>query len=69
MKVTELTRDQLTELKQHYYCERNDNVSMGELVAIDDLVSDAEIYEEYSCTDFTCDDFFCTAGMYDEFKE
>lgn len=59
MKVTELSRDELTELKERYYMERNDNVSYGELAAIDELVSDKEIFEEYSDICFVKDDFFC----------
>lgn len=59
MKVTELARDQLTELKERYYMERNDSVSYGELANIDELVTDAEIFEEYDYVDFVEDDFFC----------
>lgn len=58
MNVKELTRNQLTELKQHYYCENNENVSWGELAKIDDLVSDKDIFEEYSGTYFVEEDFF-----------
>ena len=62
MKVTELTREQLEELKQRYYMERNDSVSYGGLASIDELVSDKEIFEEYDYIDFVNDDFFCTCG-------
>lgn len=62
LTVTELTRDQLTELKQRYYTERNESVSYGELANIDELVTDAEIFEEYDYVNFVNDDFFCTAG-------
>ena len=62
LTVTELTRDQLTELKERYYIERNENVSYGELANIDELVTDAEIFEEYDYVNFVNDDFFCTAG-------
>lgn len=57
MKVTNLNREQLTELKQNYYCENNDNVSWFELATIDDLVSDEDIFEEYEEVYFTEDDF------------
>ncbi len=67
MLVTELNREQLTELKQRYYSEKMDakgeGVSYGELFEIDDLVSDNEIFEEYEGVDFHNDDFFCTAGL------
>ena len=59
MKVTELSRDQLTELKERYYTERNENVSYGELANINELVTDAEIFKEYYFVDFVEDDFFC----------
>lgn len=59
MKVTELSRDQLTELKVRYYTERNENVSYGELANINELVTDAEIFEEYDFVCFVEDDFFC----------
>lgn len=59
MKVTELSRDQLTELKERYYTERNENVSYGELASINELVTDAEIFKEYDCVNFVEDDFFC----------
>lgn len=57
MIVKELGREQITELKQHYYCERNENVSWGELADIDNLVTDTEIFEEYSGTYFVEEDF------------
>lgn len=67
MLVTELNKNQLEELKQRYYCEKMDaqgeGVSYGELIEIDNLVSDNEIFEEYGATDFHNDDFFCTAGL------
>ena len=57
MSVKELTREQLTQLKEHYYCERNERVSFGELVCINELVSDEEIFEKYGDTIFTEEDF------------
>lgn len=59
MSVKELTREQLTELKQNYYCEINENVSWGELANIDDLVSDDKIFEEYKNFYFVEEDFSC----------
>ena len=67
MRVNELNRDQLEELKQRYYVDHvNENPSYGELAAIDDLVSDEEVYEEYAGTDFVVDDFFSSAGQDEE---
>lgn len=45
MSVEQLNREQLTELKEKYYIENNDNVSYFELINIDNLVSDKEIIE------------------------
>lgn len=55
--VKELSREELIELKQHYYTEKNKNVSWGELADIDSLVSDEEIFKEYADTDFVDEDF------------
>ena len=59
MSVKDLTREQLIELKQRYYIERNENVSYGELADIDNLVSDDEIFEEYGDITFVAEDFLC----------
>ena len=66
--VKDLTREQLTELKEHYYMEKleeaeNRTPSYGELAMIDELVSDDEVFEEYGHISFVNDDFFCTAGQ------
>ena len=59
MSVEELSREQLIELKQNYYCNvLNNNASYGELADIDNLVSDEEIFKEYGGIIFTNDDFF-----------
>lgn len=55
--VFDLSREQMTQLKQSYYCERNENVSWGELAEIDSLVTDKEIQEAYFDTWFSEDDF------------
>lgn len=67
MKVKELNRDQLIELKGKYldnkiYEEENRGASYGELTQADTLVTDKEIFEEYAGTDFVNDDFACTTG-------
>lgn len=60
MSVKELNREQLTELKQNYYCNvLGNNVSYGELADIDNLVSDNEIFEEYEHITFVAEDFLC----------
>ena len=61
MSVYKLTREQLCELKENYLYSQNESVSMGELMAIDDIVSDETVFDEYSATLFTDDDFCCTA--------
>lgn len=58
MKVKELTRSQLVELKERYYTEKNGDVSYGELANIDNIVTDNEIFEEYQNVDFVEEDFF-----------
>lgn len=69
MLVKELTREQLIELKTHYYIfdkfEDEIDVSYYELSLIDELVTDEEVFDYYSTTTFSCDDFFCTSGGYD----
>lgn len=58
MKVTELSRAQLIQLKQQYYDEQHpEGVSYGELAAVDSLITDEEIKAAYADTIFTDDDF------------
>ena len=58
MTIQELNRDQLEQLKQHYYEEMHpEGVSYGELAAIDELVSDAEIMEHFAGVEFVEEDF------------
>lgn len=59
MSVKELTREQLTQLKEQYYIENNNNVSYGELASINELVSDTEIFERYEHITFVEEDFLC----------
>lgn len=58
MNVKELNRNQLEELKQRYYTEKNGNASYGELANINELVTDEEVMKEYDNVDFVEDDFF-----------
>lgn len=66
MDVRDLTREQLDELKQQMICDRNDErgegTSYGELASAADLISDAEVFEEFGDVNFSEDDFFCSAG-------
>ena len=47
MKIGELSREQLRQVKQHYYCMKNERARYQELAFIDDYVTDEEIFEEY----------------------
>ena len=62
MKVTELNREQLTELKETYLIQQRDEqgepVYMSEIACIDDLVSDKTVFAEYGGIVFTPDDFW-----------
>lgn len=62
MKVTELSREQLIELKQSYLCDNGYEPSWYELATADNLVSDETVFEEYEDVHFVNDDFFCTAN-------
>ena len=59
MSVYELSNNQLIELKQNYLYEVQENVSYGELCDADNIVSDEEIFQAYSCTVFSSEDFVC----------
>lgn len=61
MKVTELNREQLTQLKQRYLTDWYDDLgqspSMGELSDADSLVSDDVVFDYFEGTDFVEEDF------------
>ena len=63
MSVQELSRDQLTCLKQAYLTEmldaQGESPSWGELAEADDIISDESVFDEYEGVVFTPDDFFC----------
>lgn len=59
MSIYELSKNQLIELKQNYLCEVQKNVSYEELCDADNIVSDEEIFQAYSCVDFSSEDFVC----------
>lgn len=63
--VYQLTKDEMTELKTRYYAQTHDNMSYQDIVDIDNLVTDHEMYIVYLDTDFVNDDFFCNSGKED----
>lgn len=67
MTVYDLNRDQLVELKQNYLTENMEEqgygVSYDVLADADNIISDERIYEIYAGTEFSPDDFFCSAGQ------
>ena len=59
MNVTELSRDELNELKQAYATQLYDkDISWGELAVAGEIPDDI-IFDHYSGISFTEDDFFC----------
>lgn len=67
MAVTELSREQLIELKQDYLCRLADcgerpEPSWMEIAEADSIVPDSEIFSDCEGVYFVPDDFFCTAG-------
>ena len=66
MTVYELDRDQLIELKTMYLTGKNSEVGEGDswekIAAVDDLITDKEIFERYDGYTFGNDDFFCSVG-------
>ena len=66
MMVYELSRGQLTELKQRMiddeiYEKEGRDASYGEL-ADAESIPDEKVFEKYAGTEFVNDDFSCTAG-------
>ena len=64
--VSELTHEELAELKRDYYTEYlNENEgrepSLDELQNIDDIIDDACIMNVYSHLTFVDEDFFCNS--------
>lgn len=62
MTVYELNNEQLQQVKANYYTndlgEPNGPLSYRDLIDIDDIVSDDEVYDAYDGVVFTEDDFF-----------
>ena len=74
-RVTELSREQLVELKQSYLTQLADCGEFAEIVGrdydaptyedmanADELISDTDIMNHWEGTMFSDDDFFCTAS-------
>lgn len=58
MSFKDLNKEQINQLKQRLYCERDENISYGELTNIDNLVSDEEVKNEYENMLFSEEDFY-----------
>lgn len=60
MDVTQLSREQLNELKANYLFDKDgiEDVSYWEIYTAPITITDDEIFEFYSGIDFTPDDFF-----------
>lgn len=76
MNVTELSREQLTELKCNYLEQLADEGSFAEVLDVDynepscwdlanadEIVPDDVIFKNYEDVCFVNDDFFCTANI------
>lgn len=66
MTFDELSEEQKLELKQRILEDRNEHLgegtSYGELANADELVDDEVLEAEYGGTEFSPDDFSCSAG-------
>lgn len=76
MNVTELSREQIVELKQNYLEQLADEGSFAEildvdynepsyldLANVDNIVPDCVIFKNYEDVCFVNDDFFCTVNV------
>ena len=61
MKINNLSRAQLQELKSNYYSEKYGGLSYFILSNIDFFVDDEEVFSEYADIDFVDDDFSVSA--------
>ena len=62
MRVKDLSKDQLKELKIAYM-DRKGDLSMSEILEADELIPDEVVFLYYANYDFTPDDFSCTAEL------
>lgn len=59
MQVKELNKEQLTQLKINYYMLHNDlHISYSDILNIDELVTDEQVYNFYDGIVFVDDDFW-----------
>ena len=63
MSVKDLNKEQLQQLKIRYldellYKKEKRNISYGEMINIDEIVTDEEVYKEYDIYTFVEEDFF-----------
>jgi hypothetical protein len=66
MTVKELSAEQFAELKETYYYQLLETGDKDEILGENSVASDIPdetVYEHYDGTEFTTDDFFCTAGQ------
>lgn len=61
MKLNELSRDQIRELKENVLYIRSGRTADEETKDIDSLVSEQDLYEEYGDREFEDWEFACTA--------
>ena len=63
--VTELTHDEINELKEAYFAELfySDEDVLGDDITCGDDIPDAVIFEHYNGIDFVEEDFFCNTGL------
>lgn len=63
MRLEELNREQLQQLKCDYWQEvKGNTLSYYEMATIDELVTDDELKIYYDQYDFTDEDFWCSYG-------
>ena len=61
MKVTDLNREQLIELKGQYVCDHDPEAGWGAFAYADELVTDDEIFKAYAGMLFEAEDFSAPA--------
>lgn len=61
MYLKDLNKEQKHELREKILCDRDERVTLGELLDADALVSDEELEAEFGGISFVPDDFFCSA--------
>ena len=81
MTVKNLYKEQFEELrgKLEFACNSEDLEAVGAITEdwndndiqnwIDDNITDELVIKSFDIYNFTCDDFFSTAGMYDEYPD